>query len=150
VVGFLLDGCNPNTLYRLAGSGRAPNVARLMARGTSFRHGAMAGMPTVTLANHTSLITGALPGHHRILHNAWWDRLSGEVVSTNSPATWPTAMTRLAPGIETIFEAIRHAEPAAFTAAVNEPADRGASFSTFDFFRRGDLRRSPSQRSSPT
>jgi phosphonoacetate hydrolase len=139
VVGFLLDGCNPNTLYRLAESGRAPNVARLMAIGTAFRHGAMAGMPTVTLANHTSLITGSLPGHHRILHNAWWDRLSDEVVTTNSPATWPTAMLRLAPGIETIFEAIRAAEPAAFTAAVNEPADRGAVFSTFDFFRRGDL-----------
>jgi phosphonoacetate hydrolase len=139
VVGFLMDGCNPNTLYRLAESGRAPNVARLMAMGTAFRHGAMAGMPTVRLANHTSLITGALPGHHRILHNAWWDRLSGEVVTTNSPATWPTAMTRLAPGIETIFEAIRATEPAAFTAAVNEPADRGAVFSTFDFFRRGDL-----------
>ena len=139
VVGFLLDGCNPNTLYRLAGSGRAPNIARLMAAGTAFRHGAMAGMPTVTLANHTSLITGALPGHHRILHNAWWDRASGEVVTTNSPAAWPTAMTRLAPGIETLFEAIRAAEPAAFTAAVNEPADRGATFSTFDFFRRGDI-----------
>ena len=139
VVGFLMDGCNPNTLYRLAESGRAPNVARLMAMGTAFRHGAMAGMPTVTLANHTSLITGTLPGHHRILHNAWWDRLSGEVVTTNSPATWPTAMTRLAPGIETIFEAIGAAEPSAFTAAVNEPADRGAAFSTFDFFRRGDL-----------
>jgi phosphonoacetate hydrolase len=139
VVGFLLDGCNPNTLHRLAEAGRAPNVARLMELGTAFRHGAMAGMPTVTLANHTSLITGALPGHHRILHNAWWDRASGEVVTTNSPAAWPTAMTRLAPGIETLFEAIRAAEPAAFTAAVNEPADRGATFSTFDFFRRGDI-----------
>jgi predicted AlkP superfamily pyrophosphatase or phosphodiesterase len=110
-----------------------------MAMGTAFRHGAMAGMPTVTLANHTSIITGALPGHHRILHNAWWDRHSGEVVTTNSPAAWPTAMTRLAPGIETIFEAIRAAEPGAFTAALNEPADRGATFSTFDFFRRGDI-----------
>ena len=139
VVGFLLDGCNPNTLYRLAAEGRAPNIARLIGLGTAFRHGAMAGMPTVTLANHTSLITGALPGHHWILHNAWWDRASGEVVTTNSPATWPTAMTRLAPGIETLFEAIRRAEPAAFTAAVNEPADRGATFSTFDFFRRGDI-----------
>ncbi len=139
VVGFLLDGCNPNTLYRLAESGRAPNVARLMAMGTAFRHGAMAGMPTVTLANHTSLITGALPGHHRILHNAWWDRRSGEVVTTNSPAAWPTAMTRLAPGIETLFEAIHEAIPSAFTAAINEPADRGASFSTLDFFRRGDI-----------
>jgi predicted AlkP superfamily pyrophosphatase or phosphodiesterase len=48
-------------------------------------------------------------------------------------------MTRLAPGVETIFEAIHEAMPSAFTAAVNEPADRGATFSTFDFFRRGDI-----------
>ena len=37
VVGFLLDGCNPNTLYRLAEAGRAPNVARLMAMGTAWQ-----------------------------------------------------------------------------------------------------------------
>ncbi|MGH8990392.1 MAG: alkaline phosphatase family protein [Acidimicrobiia bacterium] len=139
VVGFLLDGCNPNTLYRLAASGAAPNVARLMAMGTSFRHGAMAGMPTVTLANHTSLLTGTYPGHHHILHNAWWDRASGEVVTTNSPATWPAAMQRLAPGIETLFQALSRRRPDAFSAAVNEPADTGAAYSTFDFFRRGEI-----------
>lgn len=139
VVGFLLDGTNPNTLYRLAAEGAAPNVARLMSMGTAFAHGAMAGMPTVTLANHTSLLTGTYPGHHHILHNAWWDRASGEVVTTNSPATWPSAMTRLAPGIETLFAAVTRNSPAAFTAAVNEPADAGAVYSTFDFFRRGDI-----------
>src|SRR5437879_4955019 len=31
VVGFLLDGCNPNVLYAMADAGEAPNVARLMA-----------------------------------------------------------------------------------------------------------------------
>jgi phosphonoacetate hydrolase len=139
VVGFLLDGCNPNTLYRLAASGLAPNVARLMAMGTAFRHGAMAGMPTVTLANHTSVLTGVYPGHHHILHNAWWDRARGEVVTTNSPATWPGAMQRLAPGVETLFGAVHRHEPGAFTAAVNEPADTGAAYSTFDFFRRGEI-----------
>jgi hypothetical protein len=139
VVGFLLDGANPNTLYRLAASGAAPNVARLMTMGTAFRYGAMAGMPTVTLANHTSLLTGVLPGHHRILHNAWWDRATGEVVTTNSPASWPTAMQRLAPGVETLFQALHRHEPDAFSAAVNEPADVGARFSTLDFFRRGDI-----------
>ena len=139
VVGFLLDGCNPNTLYRLAATGAAPNVARLMAMGTAFRYGAMAGMPTVTLANHTSVLTGAYPGHHHILHNAWWDRRSGEVVTTNSPATWPGAMQRLAPGVETLFGAIRRNQPGAFTAAVNEPADSDAAYSTFDFFRRGEI-----------
>ncbi|MGH9040375.1 MAG: alkaline phosphatase family protein [Acidimicrobiia bacterium] len=139
LVGFLLDGCNPNTLYRLAASGSAPNVARLMAMGTAFRHGAMAGMPTVTLANHTSLLTGAYPGHHHILHNAWWDRASGEVVTTNSPATWPGAMQRLAPGIETLFGAVSRGRPGAFTAAVNEPADAGAGWSTLGYFRRGEI-----------
>jgi phosphonoacetate hydrolase len=123
----------------MAASGAAPNLARLMAMGTTFRHGAMAGMPTVTLANHTSILTGVLPGHHHILHNAWWDRGTGEVVTTNSPAAWPTAMTRLAPGVETLHDAVHRAEPGAFTAAVNEPADLGADYSTFDYFRRGDI-----------
>ncbi|MGH9001481.1 MAG: alkaline phosphatase family protein [Acidimicrobiia bacterium] len=139
LVVFLLDGTNPNTLYRLAAEGGAPNVARLMEMGTTFRHGAMAGMPTVTLANHTSLLTGTYPGHHRILHNAWWDRVSGAQVTTNSPATWPGAMRHLAPGVETLFGAIGRAEPGAFTAAVNEPVDVGATYSSLDFFRRGEV-----------
>ena len=74
VVGFLFDGLNPNVLYAMAAAGEAPNVARLMAMGTAYEWGAMAGLPTVTLANHTSIITGRLPGHHGILHNAWFDR----------------------------------------------------------------------------
>ena len=65
VVGFLFDGCNPNVLYAMAASGEAPNVARLIEMGTAFGHGAMAGLPTVTLANHTSIITGAYPTARR-------------------------------------------------------------------------------------
>src|SRR5947209_6868192 len=42
VIGFLWDGCNPNVLYDAAERGEAPNVARLMAMGTTFEHGAMA------------------------------------------------------------------------------------------------------------
>src|SRR5436190_256777 len=53
VVGFLLDGANLNVLYALAASGDAPNIARLMELGTAYEWGAIAGMPTVTLANHT-------------------------------------------------------------------------------------------------
>ena len=58
----------------MAARGEAPNVARLIEMGTAFGHGAMASLPTVTLANHTSIITGAHPGHHGILNNAWFDR----------------------------------------------------------------------------
>ena len=92
VVGFLFDGTNPNVLYAMAARGEAPNVARLIAMGTAYEHGAMAGLPTVTLANHTSILTGRLPGHHGILNNAWFDRATGEQIITNSSATWPWAM----------------------------------------------------------
>ncbi len=58
---------------------------------------------------------------------------------TNSQATWPWAMDHLTPGVETLHEVIHRAEPGAFTASVNEPCDVGADYSTFDFFRRGEV-----------
>lgn len=137
VVGFLFDGTNPNVLYDMAASGDAPNVARLIEMGTALRHGAMSGLPTVTLANHTSILTGRLPGHHGVLHNAWYDRSTAASVDTNSLASWPFAMQHLVDGTETLWEAVQRTWPDAFTAAVDEPCDRGAAFSTFDFFRSG-------------
>ena len=139
VVGFLFDGVNPNVLYAMAAAGDAPNVARLMAMGTAYEWGAMAGLPTVTLANHTSILTGRLPGHHGILHNAWFDRKSGEQVITNSQATWPSAMEHVVDGVESIHDAVHRGFPGSFTASINEPCDLGADFSTFDFFRRGEV-----------
>src|SRR5947208_1890609 len=90
----------------MADAGEAPNVARLMAMGTTFGHGAVASLPTVTLANHTAILTGAHPGHHEILHNAWYDRAGGRQVITNSPATWATAMRWLGSGVDTIHSAV--------------------------------------------
>jgi len=139
VVGFLFDGTNANVMYDMAARGELPNVARLIEMGMAFGHGAMASLPTVTLANHTSIITGTHPGHHGILHNAWYDRAKGEQIITNSSATWPTAMDHLTPGIETIHDAVHRTWPDAFTASVNEPCDTGADYSTFDFFRRGEV-----------
>ena len=137
VVAVLLDGCNPNRLYDMAATGEAPHVARLLTRGTGFRHGAMASLPTVTLANHTSLLTGCHPGHHGVLHNAWYDRTLGRQVVTESPATWQEAMQWLAPGVETVHQAIKRRRPDAVTVSVNEPADVGADYSTFEMFRQG-------------
>lgn len=139
VVGFLFDGTNPNVLYAMAARGEAPNVARLIEMGTAFEHGAMAGLPTVTLANHTSILTGRLPGHHGILNNAWWDRGSGEQIITNSSATWPWSMKTVTPGTQSLHHAVTRTWPDAFTASVNEPCDLGAGYSTFDFFRRGEI-----------
>ena len=128
----------------MAARGEAPNVARLIEMGTAFGHGAMAGLPTVTLANHTSIITSRLPGHHGILNNAWFDRRRGEQVITNSSATWPTAMQHVPPGVESIHDAVHRSFPDVFSASVNEPCDIGADYSTFDFFRRGEVPPIPS------
>lgn len=136
VVGFLMDGTNPNVLYDAAARGEAPNIARLMAMGTTFGHGAMASFPTATLANHTSIITGCHPGHHGVLHNAWYDRSLGRQVITNSPDTWATSMQWLRPGVETIHQALHRHDPDTFTAAINEMCDVGADFSTFERMRR--------------
>ena len=139
VVGFLLDGANPNVLHALAAAGDAPHVARLVEMGTAYEYGAIASLPTVTLANHTSIITGRHPGHHGILHNAWFDRATGEQVITNSQATWPWSMQHCFDGVESVHDAVHRTWPDSFTASVNEPCDIGADYSTFDFFRNGDL-----------
>jgi phosphonoacetate hydrolase len=137
VVGFLLDGCNPNVLYDAIAAGDAPHIAGLLASGTALRDGVVSSLPTVTLPNHTTVITGRHPGRHGILHNAWWDRDRRRQVITNSPETWATAMEALLPGTDSIHLALQRTEPGAFTASVNEPADHGAVFSTFDLMRRG-------------
>jgi len=139
VVGFLLDGCNPNVLAAMTAAGDVPNIARLMAMGTTYRFGALAGLPTVTLANHTSILTGRYPGHHGVLHNAWMHRATGAQVITNSPLTWPWSMQWLTPGTQTVHEVLHHAHPGVFTASVNEPCDVGADFSTFEYFRAGQV-----------
>jgi phosphonoacetate hydrolase len=137
VIGFLFDGCNPNVLYDMAGRGEAPNVARLMAMGTTFRYGAMASLPTVTLANHTGILTGCYPGHHGILNNAWYDRASRSQIITNSNETWATSMHFLDPAVDTIHSALKRARPGSVTVSINEPADAYADYSTFDLLRRG-------------
>lgn len=138
VVGFLLDGANANVLYDLAAAGEAPNIARLLAMGTGLRFGATSSLPTVTLANHTSILTGAYPGHHGILHNAWYDRARGEQVITNSPVHWVSAMDHLAPGVETMYDVVHRNFPGATAVSINEPCDAGADHSVFDLMRRGE------------
>jgi hypothetical protein len=138
VVGLLVDGTNANVLYDMAARGEAPNVARLMAMGTTLGHGAISSLPTVTLPNHTTILTGAYPGHHGILHNAWWDRVAQQQVVTNSPATWVTAMQSMRPGVETLYQAVARAFPGSITVSINEPCDTGADHSVFDLLRRGE------------
>jgi predicted AlkP superfamily pyrophosphatase or phosphodiesterase len=132
VVGLLWDGCNSNSLYALARAGELPNVARLLANGCAFTGGAIAEFPSVTLVNHTSALTGVGPGRHGIVNNAYYDRAGGRQRLTNDARTWHRWGEWLAPGVRTVFERVD-----ASTACVNEPADAGADYSTFELVRGG-------------
>jgi hypothetical protein len=136
VVGLLWDGAPCGELIALAGSGELPAVARLLSRGCALRGGAIAEFPSVTLVNHTSALTGVGPGRHGIVNNAFYDRMSGEQVVPNSPTSWHRAMDWLRPGVRTVFERL----PAgARSACVNDPVDRGATYSTFGLIRAAGL-----------
>ncbi|ADP78846.1 alkaline phosphatase family protein [Pseudofrankia inefficax] len=135
VVGLLWDGTNCNDLLELVREGKLPNVARLLGRGCALTGGAIAEFPSVTLTNHTSALTGVGPGRHGILNNVYFDRAAGEQVVTNEVRVWHKACDHLRPGVRTVFEAIGAARPGVMTACVNEPIDRGATYSTFELVR---------------
>ena len=131
VVVFLWDGVNINTLHEEAAAGRAPNVAALIALGTSYRHGAFASLPTATLANHMTESTGVFPGRSGVIHNTWHDRSRGCDVDLLDLAQMITARNHLRPDIETLHEAVHRDDPHARTATTYEYGDRGADYSTY-------------------
>jgi phosphonoacetate hydrolase len=131
VLGLLWDGANSNDLLALAGSGDLPNVARLLERGLALAGGAIAEFPSVTLVNHTSALTGVGPGRHGIIGNVFYDRETATRHLANDASTWHRACDLLRPGVATIWEAAAGIR----TACINEPIDRGASYSTFGLIR---------------
>lgn len=133
----LLDGCNANLLYDAIDAGEAPNIAALLERGTGLRHGLYSSLPTATLANHTTAITGAHPGHSGVLHNTWIDRDTGEVPNLLSMDEVFWSARHVRDDVETIFEAIHRSKPDAYCTATFEFADRGADFSSFALVRAG-------------
>ena len=135
VVGLLWDGTNAQDLYELASAGELPAVARLLERGCALAGGAVAEFPSVTIVNHTSALTGLGPGRHGIVNNTYFDRTTGAQVLANDEATWVDACSLLRPGVRTLWEVVRAARPDAMLACVDEPIDRGASYSTFQLVR---------------
>ncbi len=131
VVVFLWDGVNINTLHEEAAAGRAPNVAALIALGTSYRHGAFAALPTSTLANHMTESTGVFPGRSGVLHNTWHDRTRGRDVDLLDFDQLIKARDHLRTDVETLHEAVHRVDPHARTATTYEYGDRGADYSTY-------------------
>jgi hypothetical protein len=137
VVVFLLDGCNANLLHDAIDVGEAPNVAALLARGTGYRFGSFASLPTATLANHTTAVTGAHPGHSGVLHNTWYDRERDELPNLLDLRHMFWCMKHLSPDVETVFQALARSRPGAFSSTSFEFCDTGASDSLFAQVRGG-------------
>ena len=138
VVGILWDGAHCGDLLHLAERGELPGVARLVERGTALRGGAVAEFPSITLTNHTSILTGVGPGRHGVLGNVFYDRSTGETVVPNDESTWHRSAEWLEPGVRTVFEMVADHVPAGDaprTASIDEAIDRGADRSTMQLIR---------------
>jgi predicted AlkP superfamily pyrophosphatase or phosphodiesterase len=139
VVGVLWDGGHSGEVLHLAETGRLPAVARLVERGVGLRGGAVAQFPSVTLTNHTSILTGVGPGRHGVLGNVYYDRAKGERVVPNDETTWHRSAEWLHEGVSTVFELVREAlggaDGAILTACIDEAIDRGADYSTMALIR---------------
>lgn len=131
VLVVLWDGLNANELRAAIDDGDAPNATGLVERGTGFAHGMLASYPSATLANHTTLGTGAMPGHSGVLHNEWRCATSGEHRNLLDLSQMFSASSHIGADVETLHEAIHRTRPGAWTGATHEFCDRGADWSSF-------------------
>lgn len=125
VVGILWDGAHCSDLLHLAQTGELPAVAGLLQRGVGLRGGAVSEFPSITLTNHTSILTGLGPGRHGVMGNVYYDRALAARVVPNDETTWHRSAEWLRPAVRTVFELVDGP-----TACVNEAIERGADYST--------------------
>lgn len=138
VIGILWDGAHCGDLLRLAESGELPGIARLIDSGVALRGGGVAQFPSVTLTNHTALLTGLGPGRHGVMGNVFYDRATREQVKPNDSSTWHRSAEWLRPAVRTVFEMVNDLVPqgdSPRTACLNEAIDRGADYSTMAIIR---------------
>ena len=76
VVILVVDQMRTDYLER-GGPHFTSGLKRLTTEGAWFTEGAYPYLNTVTCAGHTTIGTGALPYHHGMILNGWWDRASG-------------------------------------------------------------------------
>jgi len=71
---FLVDGVNPDVFEKMLQAGELPAIKTYFADRGVYIPRAAGNVPSVTLANLTSLVTGRFPGHHGITGINWFDR----------------------------------------------------------------------------
>jgi len=73
---FVVDGVNARTFQRMLDAGHLPAIEKHFVRRGLYAPRALAGVPSVTLSNLTSIATGRLPGGHGITGVRFFDRVS--------------------------------------------------------------------------
>ncbi len=71
---FLVDGLNARVFQEMLEAGQLPAIKKYFADRGLYAPHAVANVPTVTLANLTSVVTGQFPGHHGVTGVNWFDR----------------------------------------------------------------------------
>ena len=71
---FIVDGVNAEIFENMVRAGELPAIKKYFVDRGLYVRRAVANTPSVTLANLTSLATGAFPGHHTITGINWFDR----------------------------------------------------------------------------
>jgi len=78
VMVFLADGVRKDLLEQMIRDGRLPNLKHYLYDRGCWVDYAVSSIPSITYAAIASINTGRFPGHHEILGNKWFDRISGQ------------------------------------------------------------------------
>ncbi len=71
---FFVDGVNGKVFAAMLAQGELPAMQKYFVDRGLYVQRAAASMPSVTLANQTSIVTGRFPGHHGVIGINWFDR----------------------------------------------------------------------------
>jgi len=71
---LIIDGCRADAIYGALNNGDMPKLADFMNLGYVKYENCFTVFPSVTIACHASILTGAYPGDHGIVGNEWFKR----------------------------------------------------------------------------
>jgi hypothetical protein len=71
---FFVDGLNSDVFRSMLEAGQLPNIQEHFAMRGLYVEQCTSNIPSVTLANETSTVTGVFPGNHNITGINWFDR----------------------------------------------------------------------------
>jgi len=74
VILFFLDGTSASVFDEMLEAGRLPNFKKYFVDRGLYSTRDTTNVPSTTLPNEVSLVTGVHPGHHNVLGNNWFDR----------------------------------------------------------------------------